>query len=131
MTAPRHPSKPVRIEADVCSLGEPLHHHWNLVVGAWRAATLAVCGPRTLEIELSGLEPGCRLLAETVGPSRGDALAAWRSIGEPEPPSREESASLRAAARETPQEVCKADAEARLQFTVTLRPWEIASLRQL
>jgi len=158
MTAPCHPSKPVRIEADACSHGEPLHHHRNLVVGAGRTAgedgpehnfqyidevldrmlgaarygaeaTLAVGGQRTLEIELSGREPGCRLLAEMVGLSRGDALAAWRSIGEPEPQSREESAALRAAAR--PQEVCKADAEGRLQFTVALRPWKIASLRQL
>jgi xylan 1,4-beta-xylosidase len=94
-------------------------------------ATLAVGGPRTVEIELSGLEPDCRLLAETVGPARGDALAAWRSIGEPEPPSREELAALRAAARETPQEVCKADAEGHLRFTVDLQPWEIVSLRQL
>jgi xylan 1,4-beta-xylosidase len=93
--------------------------------------TLAIGGPRSLEIDLSGLEPECLFTVETVGPFGGDALAAWRSIGEPEPPTREELAALRAVAREVAQEPRKADAEGRLRFAVTLQPWEILSLRQI
>jgi len=93
--------------------------------------TLAIGGPRALEIDLRGLDPECLLTVETVGPFRGDALAAWRSIGEPEPPSREELSALRAVAREVPQETLKADAEGRLHFAISMRPWEILSLRQL
>jgi xylan 1,4-beta-xylosidase len=94
-------------------------------------ATLAKGEPRVLEIDLRGLEPESEFVAEKVGPFRGDALAAWRSIGQPEPPTREELAALRAVALEVPQETWKADVDGRLRLETALRPWDVLSLRQI
>lgn len=55
---------------------------------------------------------------------------AWKALGSPEPPTREETAELRLAARATGSETRRADAEGRLALELLLQPWTVVSLRQ-
>ncbi len=93
-------------------------------------ATLATGTPAAFSFELTGLPAGAEFVVEIVDQENGDALAAWKRMGSPEPLNREQTAQLKKAAAATAVSTVKADADGTLQFSKTLAPWSLVSLRQ-
>ena len=90
--------------------------------------TVSLGSPESLRIELMGLRPRELIVLETLGPGSGDAMTAWRELGEPEPLSREQTRRLREAARATTKESFFADDEGRFSLLRDLPPWSIVLL---
>jgi len=92
--------------------------------------TLALGRPETLRIEFSGLEPGATILVETLDKQHGNALAAWESMGAPEPPTREQTRQLGAAARATAQEIFRADVNGNFVLQRPIEPWSVILIKE-
>jgi xylan 1,4-beta-xylosidase len=91
-------------------------------------ATAALGTPDTLDITLTGLSPGARFTLETLDSEHGNAVAAWRAMGSPQPPDRAQTAALRAAARATRREDLIADGTLRVRRPID--PWSVVVLTQ-
>jgi xylan 1,4-beta-xylosidase len=92
---------------------------------------LAIGQPRNLHIEIRDLPPHSRFEVETLDASHGSCLAAWKEIGSPEPPSREQAQWLREAAMKLKREVLNADSSGTFCLDRSLEPWTILMLREL
>ena len=92
--------------------------------------TLALGQRDTLGIALSGLAPGASLLIETLTRSAGDMMTAWKSLGSPEPLSREQTALLRKASLATQKETRAADAVGRFTLTRPIEPWSLVLITE-
>lgn len=93
-------------------------------------ATLATGEPAPFELVVEGLSAGTELVVEVVDRDHGDAMTAWKSMGSPEPLSREHTKQLKDAARATTSASCFADENGTLRITRTLEPWSLLSVRQ-
>jgi xylan 1,4-beta-xylosidase len=93
--------------------------------------TLALGKPETLSIELTGLKPNAQVLVETLDKTHGNAMSAWVAMGSPEAPTREQTASLRAAAEATKRETFTADASGRFSLQREIEPWSVVLVREL
>jgi xylan 1,4-beta-xylosidase len=94
-------------------------------------ATQATGHPRPLSLIVTGVEPGTRFEVEVLDAGHGDAIGAWRALGEPAEPTREELAYLDRAARATALSTLVADRDGTLRLDRTLSPWSVLLLRQL
>jgi xylan 1,4-beta-xylosidase len=92
---------------------------------------VATGSPRHLTIDISGLTPGAPFSLETLDATHGNAVAAWESIGRPEPPNREETRLLRGEAWATKKEILHADTAGRLVLACAIDPWSVVLLSQL
>lgn len=79
-------------------------------------------GEETVTIELTGIEGGVKAEIQRLDDTHGNALAAWRAMGEPEYISRGQAAALEGASYLTaePLPCCREDG--RLRMEVTLPP---------
>jgi len=91
--------------------------------------TLALGRPESLWIELYGLHPYETVILETLALGAGDAVTAWKRMGQPDPLSREQTRQLREAANATAKERFTADANGRFQIERSLAPWTVTSIR--
>ena len=89
------------------------------------------CQPAPLAVEWTGLPPHAQVLVETLDRENGDALAAWRAMGQPEAPSREQTALLREAAASTRKEVLHADAAGRFVLNRPMTPCSVVLIQQI
>ena len=80
--------------------------------------------PKRLAIHLQDLRPGQTVKVRFVDQQRSSPLPAWRAMGSPKLPTREQSAALRRAAAIAPPSVMRLDAQRRL--TLDLPPEGIA-----
>jgi xylan 1,4-beta-xylosidase len=87
--------------------------------------------PARLEVELTGLGPNVSVVVETLDQSHGNAMNAWEALGQPERPTREQTAALRQQAEATKRETLRADASGRFVLTRLLDPWSIALIREV
>lgn len=87
--------------------------------------------PAAFSLDLTGLKPGARLLVETLDAGHGHAVAAWEAMGSPEPPTREQAATLRAAALATKHDYVTADASGRIELRRTLAPWSVVLIDEV
>jgi xylan 1,4-beta-xylosidase len=85
---------------------------------------------RAMEIHLEGLKPGAGFLIETLDRQHGNAIAAWESMGRPEPPTVDQTKALREAALATQKEIVRADASGRLNLNRPLAPWSLVLVKQ-
>jgi xylan 1,4-beta-xylosidase len=85
----------------------------------------ALGAPRCFTVEISGLRPHANVQIEMLDKDHGNALAAWRALGEPEPPTREQIAELRSGAMATQREVLQADQSGRFVLRRTITPWSV------
>jgi len=92
---------------------------------------VATGSPRHLTIDISGLTPGAPFSLETLNATHGNAVAAWESMGRPEPPNREETRLLQEEAWATKKELLHADTTGRLVLDRALDPWSVVLLSQL
>ena len=87
--------------------------------------TLALGAPEPLRIDVTGLGAGARVTVETLDAAHGNAMAAWRAMGSPEPPTREQVRLLREAAHATRVEGVAADTEGVFRLERELAPWSV------
>lgn len=92
---------------------------------------LALGKPETLKMEFSGLRPGASVLVETLDRAHGNVIQAWQSLGQPECPSREQTAALRAAAAATRRELFTADNAGRFVLNRQMDPWSVMLIAEL
>jgi xylan 1,4-beta-xylosidase len=86
---------------------------------------------RDLEIHLRGLSPNASFLIETLDRQHGNAIAAWESLGRPEPPTPAQTKALREAAWATQKELVRADGAGNLDLHRMIAPWSLVLLKQL
>jgi xylan 1,4-beta-xylosidase len=94
-------------------------------------ATQAKGAPRDLSLTVTGVAAGAGFEVEVLDSEHGDAIGAWRALGEPAEPTREQLADLDRRARATAMSATTADADGTLRLTLTLSPWSVVLLRQL
>jgi xylan 1,4-beta-xylosidase len=80
--------------------------------------------PKRLTVQVQELRPGQAVKVRFVDQQRGSPLPAWRAMGSPKIPTREQSASLRRSASIAPPSIMRLDAQRRL--TLDLPPEGIA-----
>jgi xylan 1,4-beta-xylosidase len=90
----------------------------------------AIGQPRTFKGRLTGLKPFTRFTVETVDQEHGFAINAWKELGSPEPPNREQTRQLRQVAMTTRKERINADQNGILDLSLVLTPWSIVSVRE-
>lgn len=93
-------------------------------------ATLAAGEPAPFELVLTGLPPGAEFVLEVVDQNHGDALSAWKSMGAPEPLSREHVSQLKKQARATSTELHSVADDGTLTVSKIVQPWSLVGLRQ-
>ena len=86
---------------------------------------------RELSLTLTGMEPGAPFEVEILDKQHGNATAAWEAMGKPDPPTREQTTALKAAAWNTKKELLHADANGTLTVQYSLNAWNLLLLRQL
>ena len=84
-----------------------------------------------LSLQLTDLAPHQRLQFEKLDRSHGWALPVWQSMGCPEPPTREQTQLLRAAALATEKWTLCADENGTLELDVTLEPWTVIHFEEV
>ena len=93
--------------------------------------TLALGQPVQLNIEFSGLNPGAKILVETLDRQNGNALATWESLGKPDNISRDQAKILREKAAATKREEFSADTKGNFKLQRDIEPWSVVSIREL
>ena len=87
--------------------------------------------PMELDLTLSGLKGGAAFEIETLDDDNGNAIKAWRAMGSPRSPTREQIAVLKAAGDATKREMARADPGGRLVLRRTLSPWSLVLVREI
>ncbi|MFE9252437.1 beta-xylosidase [Streptomyces sp. NPDC007088] len=87
--------------------------------------------PRPLRLRLEALAPGAPFRVEVLDSGHGDVLAAWRALGSPAAPTREQLAHLDRLARATEVSTVRADADGVLRLDRVLSPWSLVLIEQL
>lgn len=91
---------------------------------------LAKGEPAPLRLTLAGLPPGAPLRVDTLDRTHGYAIAAWRDMGSPATPTREQTAALRQLALRTKTELFHADANGRFELARPIDPWSLVLVEQ-
>lgn len=86
--------------------------------------------PEELKVSLTGLPPRAAIEVETLDKTHGNAVAAWEAMGEPEPPTREETQALRQTANATKRELFHADDSGRFVLSRPIQPWSLVLVQQ-
>lgn len=94
-------------------------------------ATFGTGSPQDLQVEISGLRPGSKFVLELLDGTHGNAMAAWKEMGMPHSPSREETLQLRQAGAATLKETVSADAKGVLNLKRRLEPWSVVFLKEI
>lgn len=94
-------------------------------------ATDASGSARELDIHIRGLTPNAPFLIETLDRQHGNAVAAWESMGKPEPPNPAQVKILSEAAWDTKKEIIRADGEGNLDLHRPIAPWSLVLVKQL
>jgi xylan 1,4-beta-xylosidase len=93
--------------------------------------TLALGRPEHLNVELTGLKPGAKILVETLDKQNGNAMDAWESLGKPENPTREQTKFLREKGVATKQGHFAADNKGNFKLERSIEPWSVVLIREL
>ena len=87
-------------------------------------------GSEALVLRIEGVKSRARFEIEVLSAWHGDAMAAWRGMGEPATLSREQTATLRQAARKTLVGGVEADDTGVLTVKRDLAPWSVVLVRE-
>lgn len=85
---------------------------------------------KPFKLELHSVKPHASFVIETLDREHGYALPAWKAMGMPEPPTREQTKMLKQLALQTKTEIVRADEHGTLLVERVLAPWSIVSIRQ-
>lgn len=86
--------------------------------------------PEEIRITVEDVRPGSKFIMETLDKNHGFAINAWKEMGQPEPPTREQTAELKKIALATKKEYLYADDKGRLMLHLKIDPWSIVSIRE-
>jgi len=86
---------------------------------------------RALSLTLTGLSPGAPFEIETLDKEHANTTAAWEAMGRPDPPTREQTAVLKAEAWNTKKEILRSDANGTLTIHQPLPAWALLLVHQL
>lgn len=121
---------PTREAADPAAPGPALatrRADGSLAVAAWNYAPARGGGKeRTITLEFENLPPRSRARIEVVDPEQGSPLPAWRAMGEPATPTREQIAALQAAGQMPVARVAALGRGAAARVTLALPPKALA-----
>ena len=96
----------------------------TLVIAAWNFVEPGASGPeKTVDLDLKGIASGARATIRRVDAQHGDTLDAWKKMGSPSFPTREQIAALRKASEMGPPEIRTVK---RQRLTLTLPPMGLA-----
>ena len=87
-------------------------------------------GSKTIDVRIDHLPPHSSFTIETLDDTHGNALHAFRQIGSPDAPTREQSAWMKQQAEATQKEQIQADAHGTLRIQRTLQPWTLMLIKQ-
>lgn len=93
--------------------------------------TLALGKSEMLNVELTDLKPGSKIIVETLDKQNGNALAVWESLGKPDNISREEAKLLREKAVATKREEFIVDDNGTFKLQRVIEPWSVVLIREL
>ena len=95
-----------------------------LVIAAWNLVEPGAGGAeKTVNLDLKGIADGARATIRRVDAQHGDTLDAWKNMGSPNFPTREQTAALRKASEMGPPETRTVQ---RHRLTLTLPPMGLA-----
>ncbi|PVE09247.1 GH39 family glycosyl hydrolase [Streptomyces scopuliridis] len=94
-------------------------------------ATQAKGRPRRLTLEIGALAAGAPFRVEVLDSAHGDAIGAWRALGSPAAPTREQLAHLDRLARATEVRTIAAGADGVLRLDTAVSPWSLVLIEQL
>jgi xylan 1,4-beta-xylosidase len=78
----------------------------TLVIAAWNFVEPGASGPeKTIDLDLKGISNGARATIRRVDAQHGDTLDAWKKMGSPNFPTREQIVALRKASEMGPPEI--------------------------
>lgn len=103
----------------------------NAVVREQAEATQAMGSKAILRLTLQDLAPGAAFTIETIDEDNGFAIPAWKAMGSPEPPTREQTQVLRGIASAGKKELIYANAEGILDLNLHLSPWSLVSVNEM
>jgi xylan 1,4-beta-xylosidase len=86
---------------------------------------------RDFRMDISHLPAGASFVVETLDKQNGDAVAAWESMGRPEPPNKKQVETLRDQAWATRKQIVRADSEGNLHIEINLSAWALMCIRQM
>lgn len=86
---------------------------------------------KSFALKISDLKPGSVFMIETLDRNHGFALEAWKQMGSPEPPTREQARLLREAAMAVKKESVTVGADRILKMEIKLEPWSIACITEI
>lgn len=92
-------------------------------------ATASLGRPRVLRLSVDNLAPGAQLEIEVLDGEHGNAIEAWRQLGEPAEPTREQTAAICRQAWRTGLSTVRADGALRLELV--MQPWSVVLVRQV
>jgi xylan 1,4-beta-xylosidase len=92
---------------------------------------LALGQPHELSIEIRDLPPHATFELETLDAAHGFCLPAWKEMGSPEPPSREQILVIRKAAQNLKIEIVSANDSGILCVDRSLKPWTLLHLSEI
>lgn len=84
-----------------------------------------------LKIELSDIDPGAKILVETLDQQHGNALAAWEALGRPDNVTREQAKLLREKAAATKREIFAADTAGSFKLQRAIEPWSVVLIQEV
>ena len=88
-------------------------------------AEQAVGTPRIADLTLKGLPANAKVKVTTLDKDHGNAVAAWKAMGSPEPPNREQVQALRKSAMALKEETLQADASGAFSMKCEIAPWSL------
>jgi len=86
--------------------------------------------PKSFSIALKNLTAGAHFTVEQLDENNGNVYQAWKSMGSPEPPTREQIQKLKLAANTLQTESIRADRKGTLVWEKKLKPWTCVLIRQ-
>ncbi|MFJ2674873.1 beta-xylosidase [Streptomyces sp. NPDC087525] len=87
--------------------------------------------PRRLALEIGALAAGAPFRVEVLDSAHGDAIGAWRALGSPAAPTREQLAHLDRLARATEVRTVAAGEDGVLRLDTAVSPWSLILIEQL
>ena len=87
--------------------------------------------PKQLHLTLTGLKPNAVFTIETLDKEHGNAYDAWKNMGMPHSPTREQIAYLKVRGWDTQKESVTISANGILSLNLTIQPWACILITEL
>ena len=103
------------------------------MANSWEEAekTLSIGSAKDLALRVTDVSPGTAFWVEVVDADAGFAGRAWRQMGSPSSPSREQTEILKDVGASSHRSLATAEPDGTLSLRLRLAPWAVALIRQI